>query len=75
MIYPNDDLSYLTEHDLTWNPELYHPDSMIGLKNNYNETFFTQGYYLDRNGLEKTLDRIRVMCEQCSNLDGFIICR
>ncbi|XP_020288143.1 tubulin alpha-4 chain-like isoform X2 [Pseudomyrmex gracilis] len=75
MVYPHDDISIMTGHDVTWQPTLYHPDSIIGLRNNFNEAFFPQGYFLDQEGLERTLNRIRIMCEQCSNLDGFIICR
>ncbi|XP_025155145.1 tubulin alpha-3 chain-like [Harpegnathos saltator] len=37
---------------------------------------FAKGYYsIGREAIDVTLDRIRVTCEDCSNLSGFILCR
>jgi len=55
--------------------ELFHPDSLITGNDDAADNF-ARGYYsLGQEAIDITLDRIRKICENCSNLNAFIVFR
>lgn len=55
--------------------ELFQPDSLITGNEDAADNF-ARGYYsLGQEAIDITLDRIRKICENCSNLSAFIVFR
>ncbi|KAL4484998.1 hypothetical protein ABPG74_020175 [Tetrahymena malaccensis] len=51
---------------------LFHPDNLITFKEDASN-IFSRGYYLGKEILDISLDRIRKLADSCNNLQGFFI--